>query len=209
MATTLIKEHNLLFVHTPKTAGTSLCHWLSSNMDTLPDVRRNTFNQHYQYGKFLKKFDIDSNPDYFLFCRNPYDWVYSFYCHQVKRMDENLSKLNPPSEHLEYIKNEHYSSFEKWILNFDKNNAYYRNIDYVVCVGQAAYIDHKIPPLFTVRYENIEHDLSVLEKIINKKIILPSLNVSENKKDVNYTEQMKDKVYSLFLSDFKAFNYEK
>lgn len=207
MASVFLKEHNLLFVHTPKTAGTSLCRWLSENESIFPDITKENRNQHYQMGKFKRIFDVQDIDDYFLCCRDPYTWVQSFYHHQVQRIDENIHHLNVPLEHISYVKNEHYKTFEHWVMNFDKSDSRYLFLDEVVCTGQSAYIHHNKEPKFIMRYEHLNDDLKYLENILGKKINLPITNVSKNTK-TELDTKIKKKIYNIFEKDFVNFDYK-
>lgn len=207
MSTIFLKQYDLLFVHVPKTAGTSISSWLLNNENVQPDIRKEERTQHYQYGKFVDKYAIKPSR-YFLCCRDPYDWIESFYFHQVQRIEETIIQLQIKEPYKKYIRNEHYKSFEHWLINFDKSSDVYRFLDDVICLGQSIYLDNQKEPEFIIRYENIADDMKCLEKIINKKIILPNFNKSKRKK-VHYTKEMKNKVYELFYNDFETFGYKR
>ena len=86
----------LVFIHVPKTGGTSISHTLS----TFGEVLKPT---HTTYTEAIKLF-----PDYYFFCfvRNPWDRIYSNYEHMIRR-----NKMP-------------FSSFDEYIINYDKKELF-------------------------------------------------------------------------------------
>lgn len=100
-------EKRLVFIHVPKTGGTSICKHLSiaHGLDLTgsrdfsvngvgnnipPQFRPNTINVHDTLEEVRSKYRPCRNYFSFGVVRNPWARIYSFYLHKLRRGDEDL-----------------------------------------------------------------------------------------------------------------------
>lgn len=219
MAGTFIKNKNMVFLHVPKTSGTSMHKWLSDNVDCYPHLPEDFANEHLPLHLFKEKFNINSDPDYFFICRNPYDWVYSYYRHNTRNINKRIKKTTEKMSRREikYYKEVHYSSFEYWLSNLSEDSPLYERFDQGVVSKQTKFIDRNKPPAFLVRFENIEQETERLAKLFGITQPYPRINTSgltqrkgpDMWKQAYTTNAMKQKVQKMFSHDFEYFGYSK
>ena len=176
----------VLFIHIPRTGGTSM-------------ERRDIFNQiaqKYSTMEYCKKM-AGLNPsmnfdDYFKFAfvRNPYDRFAS----GVLRYSMVIDKV-PKEKFSEYVVDSP-NVFEKWRTS--KPMHPYLTID-----GKLDSMD------FIGRYENIQEDWSKVCKIMGVPDDLPHMNKSGYTYENIYTDEARELVYEYYKKDFEMFNYDK
>lgn len=176
----------LIFIHIPKTAGTSIKHSLSiTNRDvgyhaTHDKVKSRYPNKWKTYFKFT-------------FVRNPFDRVYSIFSYY--KMGKTTTSVDP---------NVIPATFEEFVLNLDK---------YLTILGlnfnQCDYIGNEMD--YVGKVENIDNDYKEICKRNNIEFNgLPKKRTSnrvENYRDV-YTEEMVGIVSEYFKKDITKFSYE-
>lgn len=204
-------KHSLLYIHVQKTAGTSLTHYLNSEIADLQEILR----PHDPLYKAQQA--LGANFDNLLkvgFVRNPFDRLVSWYSMIV----EHGSVL---SDH-EKIKDPNYnriwqhvldgsSCFEEFVLNcsdaVDRSGwkpFLYNQVDYFKNTNGDIAAD------FIGRFENLEQDFAQLCTLINiEQKSVPHVNRS---KHVNYqkyySEQARAVVEKRFAEDLNYFDYQ-
>ena len=182
-----------IFIHIPKTAGTSLVRSIYSKP---PEGHRTA--------AFLRSIFKDRFTEYFKFCfvRNPYDRLYSSYKF-LERGGVNIHDANAFQKHL--IR---YKDFEDFVLH----GLSYNLLDEIIhFTPQTIFIcDQKDVILvdFIGRFENLEEDFMKLADKLSLDIALPHLN-STNKisyRDI-YTNEMMIKVKEIYKRDFDILGY--
>lgn len=220
MSTTLLEKHNLIYVHVPKTAGTSMFVWLSKNTQCSPSFEMGKGGMdHIPYSEFVRLKNLPHGTDYFMVCRNPYEWVFSYFRHNKRHVESRIDKHHPYMNKRErkYYINEHYRSFDRWLVNFDHNDLLYRKLDDGIFNGQHRYVDSNVRPKYILRYETLNEDINKLQEELNISEPLPFLNTSNlaHKKDKNLWKQfyvnddMVKKVISYYNNDFEYFEYSR
>ncbi len=193
------ENYKILFVHIPKTGGSSIEHWLNTQCDSMyfytptPPKTMKVTPQH------MPKVDIDVllNNNYrysFAIVRNPYDRMESeFFYRQTL-----ASKSN---EILET------KDFSKWLLNnldelrrtpFHSDN-HFREQNY--------FIDNSVD---TYKFEDgLLNIATQIDKRLNfqSTINLPHEKKSKREK-VYWSRRARYKFNQLFIKDFKQFNYD-
>jgi len=207
----------LLFIHIPKTGGTTIGNIIHPYDRPLVFSHENLgrryadiikgdafhFAEHENfnyYAKHAKGLEMDISSFFvFAFSRNPYSRLYSTWKFIRKQIDVG----NPL-----FIRQYKYTvkeSFKSWIEIL-------ATIDiYSWCQKQSWFVK-KDQCNFVGRYENFEIDLrKILDTIKIKCGDIPKLNQSSSKDEYkhHYDKKCRDIVYNLFKSDFIEFNYER
>lgn len=183
-------DKKLLFVHIPKTAGTSIQKCINKKYGDF-GWKRTWWMDHDPFHVLKQNNVIDQNTFTFSVVRNPYTRFYSYYSY-LKR---NKQRFN--IDFLEYTK-----IAKEAIENRDEN----KKKSLLVKYDQSYYIfeNEKTELDKIYRYENLQE----LEKDLN--ISLPNFNVgvySKEQYNTEYTEEVKDLVRKMYARDFKLLGY--
>jgi len=204
-----IVRNNYIFIHVPKTAGTSMESIVGgTSHETI-------------YGYHKEGIDIDK---YFkwMYVRNPYDRLYSAYKHCLRSPDifiENKQRYGCIIEDFKTILN---SGFDCFIDNIHRFFDFdIQNVDHEVMRGDKVFIAHIIPQHyfctidgvsyinFVGKFENLENDWKKLRDILSLQLDLPCLNKGDNSEAVISLQQKNiDKINELYRKDFLLFNYD-
>jgi len=183
-----------IFIHIPKTAGVSLLKSIYGDV-TLSGHRSFYFNSIVLDTKSCKYFS-------FAFVRNPFDRLYSTYmflkqggmnCHDKRAFAYRLSK---------------FKDFEDFVLNgLDKKIIFeithlIPQYDYICDLMGNVLVD------FVGRFENLEDDIKLLSKKLNKELELEHYNFNNKKHYTEvYTQVMIDIVSEVYQKDIDIFGY--
>lgn len=188
-----------LFLHIPKTAGSSL---LSSEIGPMINKRIHSF-----VGSIEEQLEQTGTQDYFKFCftRNPWDRFSSLY-HYFYNMTEDhmFYKYNPSI--IKVVRR--YDTFEEFCLAFPKLNIknfhFYSQTKYMY-VGDRNIVD------FVGKMESLEDDIEELCEIlkVTRSKAIPHSNKSNSKnyRDI-YTAEMKDVISECYSKDVELLGYE-
>lgn len=179
----------LIFVHIPKTAGTSLKKAL--------DLRYDSADHRLPHFFCSKK----TWENYTSFCvvRNPIDRFISSYKFHISdeyyirkgslhKVENNLQKLSPRTY------------FEKF-----KNTVHLQ--------PQHLYLEHKFSKNnidLIIRFEKLDEGLQKLSKKLNTKIVLDKVNTYDKRSSTNSVildEELKFDLVDFYKEDYKQFNY--
>ena len=193
-------EPKFIFLHIPKTAGSSIQKWL--HLSRFPTVEypdnwdgNVLWNLHETANDYYQKLG-QSYSDYFkfTFVRNPWDRLYSIY-----RFLQTFPNPSTPVP----------KSFEDFVLAYDAHDLspghIGRQTDFILDANGNSMVD------FVGRFENLYNDLQVVSKKIS--IDLPPTMYRENTTEHKnyqeyYTTKAKDAVALKFKSDIEYFEYE-
>jgi len=193
--------NNFIFIHIPKTGGTSIEKALDTNARPEKDASSdlgNTYSEH----KHWKTSDYETNcPELFdfyfkfMFIRNPWDRLVSRYEWQKFVMPESHINFKTITQRTfkEFIKQRASAIFDKWCycdLVCDKNGK--RVVDFVG------------------RFENLQKDFNIVcDKIGHPR---QQLNNTNHLKRKNYTEYYDNEtleiVTQVFQRDIEYFGYK-
>ena len=197
-------ERAVLFIHNPRTAGTSICaafpqvevKWLSSCAQRNPSG----YTRHVPWSMVVERLNYPS----FSFVRNPWARQFSLYWRlKTGRNWCDLSKI----------------SFKRWLMEPSSNWLRLGDETYQRLRRRPWLLDIQHRPQmwwvagcdYICRYERLEQELAkVCEKLdIPKPAVLPRLNA--NPKDTPYQEaydtEMIEAVETWFREDIQAWGY--
>ena len=181
---------NVVFIHIPKTAGSSLRKAFSLVEDRVNFRRISTANG----------IDAQQWLDSYTFCviRNPYDRAVSSYHYHVKT--DYQGQLMPRHRDLKTY------SFEQYLELRTKHNEF-------LLMPQVNFI-HRRDGLSNVkkifRFENLQQGIDEISRDIGVKLVLEHLNSSPRPKNYQsfYDDTTYEMVSEIYADDIKTFNYE-
>ncbi len=206
---------DFIFIHIPKTGGSSIRSSLNKNYDILYNASKENFKKigylnpnenfedydlkiydfidHLPY-QLIKNKELDKDKYKFTFIRNPFSRAVSLY---FEMRNNNLIRLN---------KN---ISFDEFVDDLDKKQNWFAlpMIDYI---GIKNISDMN----FIGKFENFENDILKLKKKIKISIKHHNFNnhIKSKLKFVDYrtfysNNKLIDKIYSYYEKDFAQFDY--
>jgi hypothetical protein len=196
-------EKKCIFIHIPKTAGTSIEQFLrEKNKNELEFIglKNNRSMQHYRAVELKIQLGYIFNLYYkFSIIRNPYDRLLSeYYWTPIPNVGYKYGKTK--------------FEFLNYVTDVIKNNKIFEN----------KYNDHFIPQYLFLyhgkkllvdqifKYEDLEWVENYLKKKLNIDNNLPFLNKSKlNIEKEDWNPRQKERIYKLYKADFLIFNYEK
>ncbi len=207
-------KYKFLFVHIPKTGGTSIraalnrlrfrdpwfgLQFICSKISKLSGHRLGCkFPRHAKAiaAKEMLPREFFDSLFKFAFVRNPWDLQVSSY-HHVKRHYPHLLKGR-----------EDFESFLRWKL--DRQRPYIYHLDTPTQSEYIKDIDGSLLVDFVGRYENLQEDFDeVCRRIGVKPIKLPHRRHTKDRKDyrVYYNDSTAELVYNYFREDIERFGY--
>lgn len=174
---------NALFIHIPKTSGTSIIKTLESS--SLLDWKKSKLHKHYSYDTAQQIEFIPDNTFKFAVVRNPFTRTFSYLKHFNKYNNVNFSMND--------------------FLNVVEGSVIYRETP-LVKFNQSYYIylDGKNQMDKTYRFENLEE----FEKDFNVKLPKENQGIySIEEYNSTYTNKIIDRVLDIYEEDFINFGY--
>ena len=182
-------ELNLLFIHIPRTGGTTITNIITEQLESKPIVLQQHANTKTSEGERLKHYPHLYK---FGFVRNPWDRILSWYGLLCKGNNQKLTALE----------------FEKFLIDsvtiYQNDNYFHFNqLDYFTDKNGVLQID------FIGRFENFSIDLkTVFEKISFPLDKIPINNPTEKKNyQVFYTDKSRAIITDLCAKDIAYFGY--
>lgn len=189
-----------IFVHIPKTAGTSIEQFLKDNGNNNIEyhgVRDGRSMHHFTAMDLKKELPWHFN-DYYKFSivRNPYDRLLSEY-------------YWTPIPHVGYKSGKTRAEFLDYVSYTVKNRLFFQNIyndhfmpQYMFLYGKKLLVNH------IFRFENMNLVVDFLKKKLQIENDLPNLNKSKLKKEY-WNDRQKERIYKIYKNDFILFGYSK
>ena len=189
----LFDNYRCIFIHIPKTAGSSIGHAIFGTHQTghwkLITYRWTNSNKFDRYFKFT-------------FVRNPWDRLASAYFYLAEggktKNDREWSKKNIS----------HFKSFEDFVTRGLSNDNILNWVHFVPQLNFIRDIDGHINVDFVGKYENLKEDFEYVCNKLNINTELPHKNHS-NRLDYRkiYSSSMIQKVQEVYSDDIEFFNY--
>ncbi len=206
------KRKEFLFIHVPKTAGTSiravlepyggksgLLNFMARQLENYPGLcnlsglnAARTYDSHTTYRKIshILPAAVLDKAYTFAFVRHPFDRLYSFYLHTAER-----------KQHVWNAKILGYGSFSNMIQHLNELQE----------PSQKSYLTDDagtVKPDFIGRFENLEEDFQVVCERLDIPFNLPKKNARKHKnwKDA-FTEEDRQVAYDFYKEDFDTFDY--
>ena len=191
----------IIFIHIPKTAGSSIEHLLRDEGKYELDFIgvRNGRSTHHYMGIELKMILKELYPTYykFSFVRNPYDRLISeyFWC-RINNVGHKFNKT--------------FDEFLDYVEDVIKNKKFFKPIENDHFIPQYSFLffNNKLLVNNIFKYEDLEKVVPLIKKRLKIKTSLQHLNKSV-KNEITLTQEQKDRIYNLYQIDFETFNYEK
>ena len=191
----------IIFIHIPKTAGSSIEHLLRDEGKYELDFIgvRNGRSTHHYMGIELKLILKELYPTYykFSFVRNPYDRLISeyFWC-RINNVGHKFNKT--------------FDEFLDYVEDVIKNKKFFKPIENDHFIPQYSFLffNNKLLVNNIFKYEDLETVAPLIKKRLKIKTSLQHLNKSV-KNEITLTQEQKDRIYNLYQIDFETFNYEK
>jgi len=194
---TINHEKKLIFIHIPKTAGTSIIKAMGVE-NILIEKTIEEYKEHYQeyWNKYTK----------FTVVRDPIDRFISAY--KFARMKESGWFSATGEENL--VKHVHYELCNKLDINGYAKHVYDNKKEYNIWIIPQTFIisnnKNEIEIDYFVRYENLLEDLKKIgieniEKLNSSKI--------QDNKLIKLTKKSKDMLHEIYDIDYQHFNYTK
>ena len=203
------KKSKLIFVHIPKTGGTSISFgidgWQTNDKDRKICVHSTIrYYQHY----------LDLGYKSFTVVRHPYDRFISSYNFALST---NNFWHNEKNKHINYhtCKNNTLTDFLYILKNsinsetgfFNKGS----NLFHSSWLTQSFYVtlNNQINVDFVLKFENLSNDYEIIAKHFNLPIKLPHLNQClDVKNNIKLNKEQKQILYDIYHKDFSTFGYE-
>ena len=201
MAVYVTDPKRILFIHIPKTGGTSIQHWLLTNTNGKPLKAR----KHHNIDRIKTELEL---PIDWSFCvvRNPWDCVVSWYWFRrdraLRRME--LAKYkNPTGGHKK----------RKYDLEYNSRvlELHDKGFEYFVETAPTRLCSNKTTGIDTVlKIENIKEDFKIVQDVFNCYNPLGVYNVSKRSRDYRkyYNDHTRKIVEERYAPDIEAFGYK-
>ena len=192
-------EKNVIFVHIPKAAGTSIHKSLFGRLSGFGH------SPAHQYIKIYGVFDFYSSFR-FAFVRNPFDRALSTYNYLRKGGNNSNDKL-----FFEKYLSE-YTSFEDFVLNGLNKSVEIQNQIHFRTQRSFIYHENRCLVSFVGRFENIQADYEYVSNIlgVDKPLVFTNKSTAEKNYLDNYNNrEVVDVITSIYSCDFEQFGYQK
>lgn len=231
----LSTENKFIYVHIPKTGGTSIEEALLENIAPRCYINnRNTMFKKYfpiQGHSFAREYEIADDMFVFTFVRNPWDKLVSeyFYMKQTTRLDKIIKQF-----HKTKFKRKHTNKSTDWLtpvvetINFNKTYPTFKH--FIMKLFEVSYKSYSCDTIyhyekqiefimdvdkttslvnFIGRFEHLQQDYNYICEMLDlPKTKLPHLNRSRhNDFRTYYDDEMKQQVLRYYNDDIKTFGY--
>lgn len=185
MAAINLPNNNLTFVHIPKSAGSSVVEWLSTNFE------HERISGHPNLAMIRKSWNVGRS---FAVVRNPWSRMVSayFYLQQYKFYWEynNITTLDD------------FPSWNQFIDKLDYDTQSWNSLS----TNQYKWIETGVDWLF--KAETLAEDFKVIQDLLNCPAPLPYINTSQhNDYRLYYTDTQKKKIAQVFEQDINLYKY--
>ena len=197
----VIHNKKCIFIHIPKTGGTTIEHFLKDNgINQLEyiGVVNNRSMQHYKASELKLRIPQYFNNYYkFSIVRNPYDRLLSeYYWCPILNVGYKYNKLK--------------DYFLKYVIFLFKNKNKMLSVynDHFIPQYDFLYENNNLIVNNIFKYEHFSYVNNFLKKKLNINNDFITLNKTNFEKE-DWTLEQKNLIYNLYKNDFLLFNYKK
>lgn len=232
----VIDGTNLVFIHIPRTGGTTMADWLKtyssvyfvrdyetaqrSDQDKqkcIEDIRNTVVPPgmpHWEYDRVAKTLPYEF--DYFITCRNPFQRFRSWYYKQRSRArsGDRFTGYEWFEPHmLSYFRNDHTSSFYKWADDVIGGELFITAFNQNPMTLQSHFVSKQKKPKYIVKAESSKADYKELAKNLDiRRTPRVRHNVSPNsiedwRQDFINRPDITQWVIDYYADDFEYFGY--
>lgn len=210
----IIDKYKTIFIHIPKTAGTSIERTLIDYSLNYKGDLKNWYGKVQGYEldhstlKFMKQHCRYYNESYLKFCvvRNPYERLVSEY-HYCKRYFSRFIKHTNTFREFVLFLRDHF----QYVLDNEEKRHF--QISHYLPQHKFTHINGECAMDFVIKYETLSQDWTQLCQKLNINIDLLKVDQNSSKHTYNYLDyyddELKNIVYDLYKEDFIIFQYEK
>lgn len=204
-----IKDYNALFLHIPRTGGTSVERLFGymGGMETYDESKG--MNQDHRTAKEVKPLlgTLWDSCFKFTIVRNPWDKMASMYYYRLNSPFYN----SVPNEWENQYRKKHGDNptFERWLERLEWAN---NKVRLTGCFDQLNYItvDKEVVCDLIIDFSNMNEGWQQLKNMLNCDMDLPHLNKSKNKKSYKalYNSKTDSIIKKRFAKDIEYFGYK-
>ncbi len=180
MIKNICNEKNIVFIHIPKTGGTTIEHIF---------FNRNGSSEHKDITFYQDYFDYYV----FSFVRNPYTRIISIYNYYINGGNKTKSDINKLRKDLD---------INDFLDEYNENNLSFLKTQYSY-LQDSKYID------FVGRFENFSRDLQLVCDKLNIKYIDINKRKTDYTNNYLITPKFIDMISNIYHIDFVKYNYKK
>jgi len=216
---------NIVFVHIPRTGGTSISDWFKHNCKS---NNLKIWFDHPTIEDIKKRIEIDFS---FTVVRNPWDRILSNYFHILsvismaprlidteflfldnykKQKTLNIQQLmieinsgyftNPQLTFEQYINDYHFLTHPPGIAGTKNISLFVSQLYWIKNINQIDYI---------IKYENLEEEFKVIQDIFDIKNLLPKINTTTHKiYQEYYNDNTRNIISKIFEEEIDIFKYK-
>ena len=184
------RSQKVLYIHIPKTGGTSISKAIYDKEDHHFSARELAFFYPREFKEYYK----------FSMVRHPFDRIVSMYKYIRKYPQlETFQQLDIPDTFRDFVMDFLRPKVIKYQYFFWSQKAYLCN--HLGSIGQINFIG---------RYENFDESLHYIKSVVNTDKFIPWENKSSTQVlfDQGLEKELRRKVYELYRSDYHLFDYK-
>lgn len=209
----IIKKYNLIFIHIPKTAGTSIESALGYKGHIKGDLETwygnvNNYELDHSTIDYLMQNCKYYHDEYFSFCvvRNPYERLVSEYNYCKRYISRFIKNVGTFKQFVHSLKDK----FD-FVLKNEVTNHYM--VSHYLPQYKFTHINNECKMDMVLKFESLNDDWSKLCAKIGKDIELLKVEKYSSSHSYNYLDyyddELKEIVYELYKDDFLIFGYDK
>lgn len=195
-----VPRYNLLFIHPPKTGGTSVQEWLLHNATS---AKKCNNLRHVSLETLVQRLNLE-DPFSFATVRNPYSRVISayFYDQEIAKSRADYLQSHPNQEG-----GKHGTLEENLMLIEEYSKGFRHYIE--THMRLKPQIEYTEGVSLILKIEEVNQKFKIIQKLCQSKAPLPVLNTSKHDHYTSYYDKKTKKLVNrLFINDINEWGYE-
>lgn len=187
-------HYRCLFIHVPKTAGTSICQALFGGITGHDSLRRLwLFYSPEEFDQYFK----------FAFVRNPWERLVSAYVYFLQ------DGGNPYRQNWACRQFGHFADFDEFVKHWVPLRAMRSEKPHFHTQSSFVTLGGRVGVDFLGRMENLEEDFATIARRLGREVALPRMNVSPRDRPYRdfYTTASRQIVAEIYAEDIERFGY--